>query len=383
MTSLFSGMSVQFTDTSIYPETWQWNFGDGASLTFQNPTHLYENTTSAVFPVQEIVTNVLGSGTALGTIYVGIAPSNLTTSPIVGHPYGNRLSWQDNSNNEIGFQLYSKMAPDPNSLAGNSFSFTTTVLQNQTTFDDYGSNTAVGLDSTLLYAYEVRAITSDTVSAFSSYGPPFAAAQFYSFPSSGYITFGLMTVQVGDLSSNATTWYWDFGDGNTFTGQNPGSHVYNSTTCAVFYVTESVNNGLGFGSVLGKAIFLNVPPSNLSATTTGDPQVFVSWQNNSLYETGNEVYQQINGGVFSLHTSLPPHTSSFIDTNLLPNTNYGYEARSTTYTAVSNFTNVATVNTGITSGIDRHYWFYYSGNQSLDEDVLDQPKTFLESYHRK
>lgn len=381
VTSLFAGIRVQFTDNSLYEESLQWNFGDGIGISYrQSTSYSYSNTTSAVYVVQDIVTNVLGSSTGEETLYVGGIPSNLTVTPISGPPYGFHLSWQDNSDNEIGFQVYNKMAPDPISLETASFSFVTTVPQNQTTYDDYGLDTSVGLDSSQQYAYEIRAVSTDTVSSFITYQPDFAVAEFYSLPSSGYSPFGQMSVQFFDLSSNATTWYWDFGDGGNFNGQNPGIHVYISSTNAIFYASESVNNGLGFGNIFTKAVFLNIPPSNLSAATTGPNQALVSWEDNSLYEIGIEVDRQVNSGGFSLYTSLPAQTSNFTDMNLAGNSEYDYRVRSTTYQAVSDYTNVATIQTGSVAVTD---WSRYSENQFLDQDLLDSPKAVLESYPRK
>ncbi len=51
-----------------------------------------------------------------------------------------------------------------------------------------------------------------------------------------------LTVEFSDLSTNADTWHWDFGDGSTSTSQNP-SHTYN--TPGVYDVIEEITYAAG------------------------------------------------------------------------------------------------------------------------------------------
>jgi PKD repeat protein len=61
-TYLREGQVAQFTDTSTGdPSGWLWNFGDGATSTLQNPTHVY--TDWNWFTVTLTVTNSLGTNT--------------------------------------------------------------------------------------------------------------------------------------------------------------------------------------------------------------------------------------------------------------------------------------------------------------------------------
>ena len=48
-------LSYKFTDGSIDPETWLWNFGDGKTATTPNPNHVYSNT--GIYPITLTVTN--------------------------------------------------------------------------------------------------------------------------------------------------------------------------------------------------------------------------------------------------------------------------------------------------------------------------------------
>jgi PKD repeat protein len=62
---------VQFTDMSVNATSWQWQFGDGATSSEQNPAHLY--TTAGRFTVKLTVSNAF-SGDSSSTIVRVIAP---------------------------------------------------------------------------------------------------------------------------------------------------------------------------------------------------------------------------------------------------------------------------------------------------------------------
>lgn len=71
----------------------------------------------------------------------------------------------------------------------------------------------------------------------SVWGAPTVAADFSATPLSGDAS---LTVNFTDLSTGATSWDWDFGDGGTSTLQNP-THIY--TVAGTYTVTLSVNSG--------------------------------------------------------------------------------------------------------------------------------------------
>lgn len=73
------GIAVPFTDASTNaPESWLWDFGDGATSTQQNPSHAYF--ASGVFPVTLIVTNCVSTDTLLQNITVQAMP-NIEVNP--------------------------------------------------------------------------------------------------------------------------------------------------------------------------------------------------------------------------------------------------------------------------------------------------------------
>ncbi|SCG84725.1 PKD domain-containing protein [Methanobacterium congolense] len=89
-TSGSSPLTVKFTDNSSnYPTSWLWDFGDGVTSTEQNPTHTY--TKPGNYTVTLTTSNLAGNSTLTKTsyitvpksdVYVNIIPSN--SNPQIG-----------------------------------------------------------------------------------------------------------------------------------------------------------------------------------------------------------------------------------------------------------------------------------------------------------
>jgi PKD repeat protein len=347
ITSGFSPMPVQFT-VNLFNydlESWQWYFGDGNSSQDENPTDTYSSVTNSTFTVIAIASNSYGTVTEIKGNYItlGLAPTNLVVTSTTTNVFGFNLQWQDNSNNELGFQIFRQDG------IGNGFNMITTVITGQTTYTDFGSDTTVGLNSTIAYIYELRAFTSDTVSSFTNAAGIYPTANFYAFPTSGFASAidSTFTVNFMDESINAVSWYWMFGDGiGTSTAQNPGPYTYTSITSpTVYYVIESVNDLYGAASLDTMAIYAGLPPSNLNATAISTSQVNLTWVINDNNALGYNIQRQVNSGSFSYLTSVPAGDTSYLDNGLQPVTNYGYQVQAFTTETVSEFSNIATVET--------------------------------------
>jgi outer membrane protein assembly factor BamB len=71
VTSGATPLFVRFTDFSTdYPTNWSWDFGDGATSTLQNPTHVY--LANGTYTVNLTATNPSGSGTVSKTDYITV-----------------------------------------------------------------------------------------------------------------------------------------------------------------------------------------------------------------------------------------------------------------------------------------------------------------------
>lgn len=70
-------LTVQFSDASVgFPDTWLWNFGDGATSGLQHPSHEY-TVPSRFYPTLTI-TNTYGSGYISGVVNTYTNPVSLT-----------------------------------------------------------------------------------------------------------------------------------------------------------------------------------------------------------------------------------------------------------------------------------------------------------------
>jgi PKD repeat protein len=70
-------LTVQFTDTSVNsPTSWSWNFGDGATSTAQNPSHVY--TTAGTYTVTLNALNSTGGSPITSTVTVTSNIVNIT-----------------------------------------------------------------------------------------------------------------------------------------------------------------------------------------------------------------------------------------------------------------------------------------------------------------
>jgi len=66
--SSVSGLTVNFTDLTVNPATYEWNFGDGSSSTEANPAHTYAS--DGTYNVTLIVVNGCGSDTIIQQVVV-------------------------------------------------------------------------------------------------------------------------------------------------------------------------------------------------------------------------------------------------------------------------------------------------------------------------
>lgn len=203
-------LTVDFTDQSSGSGllSYSWDFGDGSTSTLQNPTHTY--TTQGVFTVTLTVTD------------------------------GNNCSTTYNANNLIGVQepLASFTTPNPGYCVNEGIPFTNTsaggILYNWD-FGDGGSSFFAS--PTHSYSspgtYDVTLIVSDPGGCADTIVDQIiveeVVANFSNNPAYS-CTQACVPVSYTDLSTNAVSWQWSFGNGATSAAQNP-----NITVCTGSY----------------------------------------------------------------------------------------------------------------------------------------------------
>lgn len=85
---------------------------------------------------------------------------------------------------------------------------------------------------------------------------------------------GGLSVNFTDASSDADNWFWDFGDGNTATTQNP-SHTY--AGIGWYYVMQVVGNSCFPNDTIYDSVFVcSAPMATFDLSSTGPGQISVS-----------------------------------------------------------------------------------------------------------
>lgn len=208
MTFDFTDLSSTFTNM-----TYDWDFGDGGSDTAQNPTHNY--VAPGMYNVCLIVMDSCGADTVCDSVQV------FCPIPVASFTY-------DINNFNVEVQ----------STVG-TLDTTASYLW------DFGDgNTGSGDTTTYIYSspgnYEVchtivDVCGSDTICDSLEFvcGSPTA---FFFYTSN----FNTITFDNQSFVSGVTTWFWDFGDGNSSTDMNP-VHVYDTvgTFTVCLYLTDA------------------------------------------------------------------------------------------------------------------------------------------------
>lgn len=218
------GTPILFTDISTIPnpgtiQSWVWNLGDSSALdSSQNVSHLYGAVNS--YQVELTVTS------SFGCVDSVIKPVNINSNPIVnfsGDPV-------------VGCEPLCVSFLDSSYISlGNNVNWTWDVgdgvlISNSQNFEHCYSN-----DSSVAQSFNILlTVTSDSgcVGSLSKgnyitvYPDP--VADFTVDPETTTVINTLISFI--NLSTGATTWNWDFGDGTSSNLSDPGSHTYPADT---------------------------------------------------------------------------------------------------------------------------------------------------------
>jgi len=320
VTSGFAPLTVQFTDLSKNATSWNWNFGDGDTSTKQNPVHTF--LAAGTYTVNLTVGNENGTNSKVATISVG----SLSYYSVNGHYYNavsvpEGITWSDaktasESSTYLGMNghlatitsqgendfIYNNLGVTPNDYWLGAFQpdgsqepdgdwqWVTGEPWDYTNWDPgeptndyeggYGDLHPWGYPEDALqfhYNDKWNDVTHDFLIGgyVVEYEPTptnntsvLPVANFSTNVSEGYAP---LLVEFTDLSENATSWFWDFGDGTNATEQNV-SHTY--TSAGNYTVNLTVSNADGSDSevktdyiVVGEPL-PGAPVANFTATPT-------------------------------------------------------------------------------------------------------------------
>lgn len=247
------GTPVSFTDLSTSnPNTWFWDFGDGGSDTVKNPIHTYN--TAGTYTVHMFAAN---SGSCSDSI---VKTSYITISEAPAASFaGDNLS-ACAVPHTVNF---TDASVDAVSWFWDFGDGNTSTLQNPS--HTYTDDTTGTFSVTLTVTGANGCANTTTMNDLVAIIPP--AADFAADTLSGCLP---LQVQFSDSSvsgQSIVSWFWDFGDGNTSTLQNP-THTY--TDPDVFDVSLVIVNNEGCTDTIERNSYVragNKPTSDLSVST--------------------------------------------------------------------------------------------------------------------
>lgn len=271
-TALFtSGNTVNFNDLSTgNPVSWYWNFGDGTSSTLQNPSHSY-TLNGAVVVCLTITTANNCTSTYCDTIFVQGGSTNNCNASFIAYPDSlaglNTLHFLNTSSSTYAnYQIVylwnfgdgttsSAMNPthtfSPNSSGVYNVCLTMKVLASNNTIvctNTFCQNVTVGTSGTGC---------QNTIT---------------------YINQGNLFTFTGSVNSNnPTTYYWNFGDGTSATGQNathtfaPPSSGVNGYNVCLYTVTTNTNTGTTCSDSSCQFVIINNNTNSCNASFVAYP----------------------------------------------------------------------------------------------------------------
>ena len=254
--------STTFQDLSYAPSnivSWDWDFGDGQNSTQQNPTHLYA--TTGVYVASLTIEDASGcTNTYTDTIRSGaIKPTaDFTASPpivCIGEPVqftdqsidANQWFWDFGD----GSPIVTQQNP--------VYSFSDTGLYSITLV---ACNDGCCDTTTLAQNTRVR----EPIADFTMDEPIGCAIPH--------------TVQFTDASFSPSTWFWDFGDGNTSTQQNPSHTYFQIGTYTVLLSVQ--DNATGCTDTFSSQVNIDTARTNFAAfPLSGCTPLMVQFADNS------------------------------------------------------------------------------------------------------
>ncbi|MBL0343145.1 MAG: PKD domain-containing protein [Bacteroidetes bacterium] len=279
-------LPVQFTDQSTLPGgsiiSLNWNFGGTGTSTLQNPIHTFPG--PGTYNVSLIIE------TTLGCIDTLIQPVVIAPPPVASFTGGQ-------------------------GCAGSAVTFnnSTTPPGNLNWNWNFGNGqTSGGQNPTVIYTnpgtYNVTLIAGDTLGCSDTimqqvviFPLPTAAFTYSAVAClGGNITF---TDGSNPNGGTITGWNWNFGNGQTATGQNP---VINFPTTGNFDVTLTVTNSNGCSATILQTIAINPPP----IANAGANQVICLGGTATLVASGGGTYSWTPGGQTTDVINVSPSTNT-------------------------------------------------------------------------
>ncbi|MDD4247942.1 MAG: PKD domain-containing protein [Methanosarcina sp.] len=226
-------LSVTFKDiTTGAPTAWNWDFGDGASSTEQNPTHIYS--AAGNYVIKLTASNAAGSTVLSKYNYMTVTGTAAQT------PVAAFSASPTSGNSPLDVTFTDTSTGTPTAWSWNFGDGTSSTQKSPThTYSAAGSYTvtltvsnAAGSNTVTKSSY-ITAITAETTAQK-------PVINCWGSPRSGTAP---LNVYFKDSSTGSpTAWNWSFGDGTTSTIQNP-KHTYSAA--GSYTIKLTVTNSAG------------------------------------------------------------------------------------------------------------------------------------------
>lgn len=356
-----NGVNLSCTDATTGPVTsWLWDFGDATTSTLQNPTHTYA--TGGTYTVCLTSTSQCGSTQACSTITV-------CATPVAQYSTGTNAlnaSFTDQSSGTVNSYFWdfgdsqTSTLQNPTHTYSSAGTYTVCLIISNTCGDADTVCQTISLCNSNVSAFGSASVglstgfTDQSTGAIDTYLWDFGDGNFdnTSNPTHTYSVPGVYTVclivsntcgfadtscqsvtvcelnvaaftdstnedslSVSNTSSGAiTSWFWDYGDGNFDTVQNPGTHHY--ATGGIYTVCLTTTDSCGIVDSVCHTIVIMITDinGNNSDVTSVYPnpahdELFVQLQSAATIEifdmTGKAVMTESNvtGSLVSINVS--------------------------------------------------------------------------------
>lgn len=232
-----SGLLVAFENLSVDATTFNWDFGDGNNSMAENPIHTYA--TDGTYDVQLIATNNCGSD----TITITVNASSLPTANF------------DVANNTICIE--------------DQIDFINLSSSNADEFiwEFEGGSPATSDDVNPIVTYNSPGVYDVTLTAINDLGEDVIMQQNYiTVLDTPTAQFGFsadeLILSFNDLSQDAISYMWNFGDGNDSNDPSP-THEYDAD--GIYTITLTVTNTCGTDMMVQNIEVISSPLAGFSA----------------------------------------------------------------------------------------------------------------------
>lgn len=256
-------ITAQFTDQSVSPVSWLWEFGNDSTSTLQHPSHLFETAPNG--PVSLTIVNVNGCTATKTKPNIYVFNANFSASATNGC---NPLTTTFSTNAE-GVALYEWDFGDG----------TTSNQASPTHLYQTNGTYTVTLTVTSFEGCVETLVREDFINVHGPISNFFSPTPASCAPS---------IVEFIDQSENAASWSWDFGDGSFSSVQNPVKLYNQPGSYNITLITTSENGCVdtlmlpGYTTVLGPAtnFSVDIPEAcaNSEISFTDNSLGAVSWE---------------------------------------------------------------------------------------------------------